>query len=99
MVTGRGFHTEEQGCSAPRRQLQYELIKAFPVHRTGEGEYFLPLIANTARIKLLFRHIDTHIERHIRTSSNVAEKQGLPPANPPRSQGLFMAQSTYHGSK
>ncbi len=81
----------------PKLPIVLRVFQSLPVHCAGEEEYVLSLITNGARIKLLFRHIDPDI--HTRTSSTVAEKQGLPPANPPRSQGLSMAQSTYQGSE
>ena len=65
------------------RQLKDELLKSFPVRRTDNREHLRAVIPDAARIELLFRHIDPDKERHLRTSSHVAEKQGLPLANPP----------------
>jgi hypothetical protein len=87
MVTGSRFHSDDQGWIAI--QLKDQFFKSFPVHRGRKREDLLSFVPYAARIKLFFRHIDPYEELHTPTSSRVAEKQALPPANPPSSQGLF----------
>ncbi len=87
MVTGRRFHAEEQGGRAHRRQPQYKLVKSYSVHRAGDGEDLFPRSQCSTHQTFLSTHrFSTYIA--MTTSLNVAEKQGLPPANPPQSQGL-----------
>ncbi len=98
MVAGRRFHTEKQRAVS-LWQLHNEFLKSLSVHRADNGEHFRAVIPDAARIELLFRHIDPDKERHLRTSSHVAEKQGLPLRQSSSVTRAHKAQSTYHGSK
>jgi len=81
-------------------QMQHQFLEAVPVHSGGPREDLLPTVADTTRVKRIFRHIDANIGAPYEPPLYKNRKAGMrlrPSLH--GHQGSLMAQSTYQGSE